>query len=119
MESGSYLATFLRRQAIQFQGMQTRVYVCSWLFRGCASASFSAASFYSMHICISGPSAQWTASHAALGEWGSWVGSLPLLAHETTIALLILIVIGFFVVSRLGAVIGRKTPRLPNGRLDK
>ena len=53
-ESGSYLATFLRRQAIQFEGMQTRARTfgrcCS---ARCASASFSARSSCCTSTCTS------------------------------------------------------------------
>ena len=83
MESASYLSTSLRRQAIQFEGVQSRVaYVFSWLFRvlrvGLILGGFVL--FYAyMYQRSVGPMDR---IHAALGEWGSWVDSLPLLARK-------------------------------------
>ena len=83
MESASYLSTSLRRQAIQFEGVQSRVaYVFSWLFRvlrvGLILGGFVL--FYAyMHQRSVGPMDR---IHAALGEWVSWVESLPLGARN-------------------------------------
>jgi ubiquinone biosynthesis protein len=118
-ESASYFSTSLRRQAIQLEGVQSRVaYVFSWLFR-VLRAGIVIGGLVLLYTYLHQRSfAPVTRFHTALGEWGNWIHSLPPLKREIGIVLLVLLIAGFFVAGRVHRVMARKTPRLPNGRLD-
>jgi ubiquinone biosynthesis protein len=119
IESAGHLSASLRRQAIQFEGVQTRVaQVYSWLFRtvrvGLVLGGIALLYTY-LHQRGFGPV---IAIHPLLGSWGAWVHHLPHVEHPIALLLLILLVVGFFVAGRAQRTMARKTPRLPDGRLD-
>ena len=119
MESAGYLSTSLRRQAIQFEGVQSRIaHVYSWLLRAVRAGLVigGLALLYTyLYQRSFGPV---TAVHPLLGNLGTWVSNLPRVERGTALLLLILLGMGFVVAGRVQRVMARRTPRLPNGRLD-
>jgi ubiquinone biosynthesis protein len=119
IESVGYLSTSLRRQAIQFEGVQGRIaYIFSWLFRAVRAALVLAGLlvvYTYMYQQRYGPIEQ---VHPILGGVGRWVSSLPPINRETGLLLLVLLATGFFIANRVGAVMARRTPRMPSGQLD-
>jgi ubiquinone biosynthesis protein len=119
LESASYLSSSLRRQAIQFEGAQTRIsYLFSVLFR-ILRLGFVAGGIILLYAFLNQHFFGLVAGvHPLLGAWGRWVDSWPHLDYQTAIVALLAIVGAFWIVGRVHRVTARKAVRLPNGRLD-
>lgn len=119
-ENADYFSDMIRRQAIVFQGTQTKVsYILGVLFN-----------FIRLGIAILGIVLLYNFLHQHYFNLidnvhnpehflGSWAERIPPIAYEVGIGVLVLVLIAFLFAGRLKKRLSAPTPRLPSGRLDR
>lgn len=118
-ESSSYLSSWLRRRAIQFEGEQTRFsHLAAGLLR-LIQIAFVVGGIVVLYKYLHQHYTGLVAGiHPHLGSWGQRVERLPAIDRETALVVLVLIILCYLAAGRARKAVGRKSVRLPDGSLD-
>jgi ubiquinone biosynthesis protein len=118
-DSAVYISDIIRRQTIQFQGVQTRAaYIFGVIFSAIRLAIFGAGLFLLYDFIHLHHNDLVAGIHEELELFATFAERFPPYVYEVGVIMLILVILAFIAAGRIKRRMAAPSVRLPNGRLE-